>query len=192
MVCPKLEFPLTVTQFTQVECDRITASVRRACLSKMGYNPNMPKEVVYGPPELFGLGMHDYYIEQGIKQVATLVGHIRQTSDTSHMIRIELQWCRLQAGTALSLLTHPEVSIDYIKTCWIMGVRDFLHTYGFKIDFSRTTLPQVQCENDEFIMDALRLCRECSTSDLQHLNACHMFLQESRLSDSISADGKII
>ena len=36
MVCPTLEFPLTVTQFTQVECDRIASSVRRASLSKMG------------------------------------------------------------------------------------------------------------------------------------------------------------
>jgi len=108
------------------------------------------------------------------------------------MIRIELQWCQVQAGTALSLLTHPEVSIDYIETCWIMGVRDFLRTYGFKIDFSRTTLPQVQCENDEFIMDALRLRGQCSTSDLQHLNACRMFLQVSRLSDIASADGNTI
>ena len=67
--------------------------------------------------------------------MATLVGHIRQTSDTCHMIRIELQWCQVQAGTALSLLMHLEVPIDYIETCWTMGVRDFLHTYGFKNDF---------------------------------------------------------
>ena len=73
-----------------------------------------------------------------------------------------------------------------------MGVRDFLRTYGFKIDFSHTTLPEVQCENDEFIMDALCLHGQCSTLDLQHLNACLMFLQVSRLSDMASADGKTI
>ena len=78
MVSPKLEFPLTVTQFTQAECDRISSPVCRACLSKMGYNSNMPLEVVYSLTELFGLGMHDLYIEQGIKQVSTLIGHIRQ------------------------------------------------------------------------------------------------------------------
>jgi hypothetical protein len=63
MVRPKLEYPLTVTQFTQVECDQITSPVIRAGLSKMGYNCNLPKEVVYGPRELFGFGIHDYYIE---------------------------------------------------------------------------------------------------------------------------------
>ena len=91
MVSPKLEFPLTVTQFTQAECDRISSPVRREFLSKMGYNPNMPMEVVYGPNELFGLGMHDLYIEQGIKQVSTLIGHIRQASDTGNTMSIEQQ-----------------------------------------------------------------------------------------------------
>ena len=64
MVCPKIEYPLTVTQFTQRECDSISASVIRACLSTMGYNCNMPREVVYGPISLFGLRIHDLYIEQ--------------------------------------------------------------------------------------------------------------------------------
>jgi hypothetical protein len=73
MVRPKLEYPLAMTQFTQSECDRITSPVICACLSKMGYNCNSPNEVVYGPSKLFGFGMHDYYIEQGIRQLTTLV-----------------------------------------------------------------------------------------------------------------------
>ena len=80
MVCPKLEYPLGVTQFSQQKCDHISSSSLRACLSKMGYNPNSPKEVVYGPRELFGFGMHELYVEQGIRQLSTLVGHICQDS----------------------------------------------------------------------------------------------------------------
>ena len=86
MVCPKLEYPLGATQFTQQQCDSITSPVIRASLSKMGYNCNTPKEVIYGPPELFGIGIHDYYIEQGIHQLLALFGHIRQDSETSRMM----------------------------------------------------------------------------------------------------------
>jgi hypothetical protein len=43
---PKLEYLLTVTQFTQDQCDKITSPVLRACMSQMGYNRNSPKEVV--------------------------------------------------------------------------------------------------------------------------------------------------
>ena len=134
MVCPKLEFPLTVTQFTQAECDSISTSCIRACLSKMGFNCNMPREVVYGPQSMFGIGMHDIFIEQGIKQISALVGHLRQDSNTGKMMQIELQWCQLQSGRAQPLLSNIAIPIDYIETCWIMCIRDFLRTYDLQID----------------------------------------------------------
>ena len=56
MVCPALEYPLTVTQFTQDQCDRITSPILRSSMSQMGYNRNSPKEVVYGPLEMGGFG----------------------------------------------------------------------------------------------------------------------------------------
>jgi ribonuclease HI/exonuclease III len=192
MVRPKLEYPLTVTQFTQLQCDRITSPVIRACLSKMGYNCNSPKEVVYGPQELFGFGIHDYYIEQGIKQLIALVGHIRQDSETGRLMRIELQWCQVQAGTEKHLLGEPQDPIDYIETCWIMCIRDFIRTYGLRIAFSKTPIPETQCVNDEFIMDALRERGDCSATELQRINACRMFLQVARVSDITSADGKFL
>jgi hypothetical protein len=177
MVRPKLEFPLAVTQFTQLECDQITSPVIRACLSKMDYNRNLPKEVGYGPRELFGFYIHDYYIEQGIKQLTALVGHICQDSETGRLMRIELQWCQVQAGTAKHLLGDPTNSIDYIETCWIMCIRDFLRTYGLQIDFSATPLPEAQCIYDEFIMDVVRERGGCTASELQRINACRMWLR---------------
>jgi hypothetical protein len=190
MVRPKLEYPLAVTQFTQSECDRIKSRVIHACLSKMGYNCNSPKEVVYGPSEFFGFGMHDYYIEQGIRQLTALVGHIRQDSETGRLMRIELQWCQVQAGTVKHLLGKPSDPINYIETCWIMSIQDFLWTYGLRIDFTKTPIPVVQCDHDEFLMDALRVRGSCTATELQQMNACRMWLQVARVSDISSADGK--
>lgn len=192
MICPKLEFPLGATQFTQKECDNISSPVLRACMPKMGYNRNMPREVVYGPQSLFGLGFHDYYIEQGAQQIATLVGHVRQDSETGRMLRIELQWCQVQAGTSTHLLADPSPAIDYIETCWIMSVRDFLRTYGLKIDLTFTNILAVQCEGDEFIMDALRTRGGCTHTELTKLNACRMWLQVARVSDISCALGHVI
>jgi hypothetical protein len=44
------------------------------------------KRIIYGPPALFGIGVHDLYIEQGIHQLLALFGHIWQNSDTSKMM----------------------------------------------------------------------------------------------------------
>jgi hypothetical protein len=192
MVRPKLEDPLAVTQFTQSECHQITSPVIRACLSKMGYNCNSPKQVVYGPSKLFGFGMHNYYIEQGIRQLPALVGHIRQDSETGQLIRIELQWYQVLAGTGTHLLGEPKDPIDYIETCWIMSIRDFLRTYGLQIEFTHTLTPAIQCVNDEFIMDALRVRGSCTATDLQRLNACRMWLQVARVSDISSANRRFL
>jgi hypothetical protein len=173
MVCPALEYPLTVTQFSQERCDKITSPILRSSLSQMGYNRNSPKEVVYGPEETGGLGPHDLFIEQGIAQVTALVGHLRETqSKTGNMMKIELDWCHLQAGTANHLLENPFTKIDYIETCWIMSIRDFLRMYKVRMEFTEHSHPVALCEGDEFIMDALRERGQCSARDMQRLNAC--------------------
>ena len=177
-----MEYPPAVTQFTQKQCDSISSPVLRACLSQMGYNSNMPREVVYGPSVLGGIGIHDLYIERGIKQITTLVGHVRQQSDTGRMMINQLEWCQVQAGTAISLLEAPTIPIDYIEDCWIMCIRDFLATYKMQIEIIQKARTCIQCENDEFIMDALRSRGNCSATELQNLNACRLFLKVEQLS----------
>jgi len=91
MVSPKLKFPLAATQFTQVQCDKILSPILNVCLSKMGYNRNMPQEVVFSPVTAGGSGFHDLFIEQGIRHVTMFVGHLRESqSETGRMMRIEL------------------------------------------------------------------------------------------------------
>jgi hypothetical protein len=107
-------------------------------------------------------------------------------------MRIELQWCQVQAGTANNLLDDPRDSIDYIETCWIMCIRDFLRTYGLRVELSVTPLPTTQCANDEFLMDAFRERRCCMAAELQRLNACRMYLRVSQLSDIAIADGNFL
>jgi len=191
IVCPRLEFPLTVTQFSQKQCDQISSPVLNACLAKMGYNRNMPREVVYGPIQSGGLGMHDLFIEQGIKATTALMGHLReQKSHTGQMMRIELQWCQAQAGTSFNLLEEPSIPIEYVETCWIMNLRQFLDTYGLHVHITCPNIPKIACDNDEFLMDAFRLRGDNYGPDMMtQLNACRMYLKVQRVSDICDARG---
>lgn len=157
----------------------------------MGYNRNMPREVVYGPIQMGGLGMHDLYIEQGIKATTALMGHLRETNSyTGKMMRIELQWCQVQAGISMNLLEEPSIVLDYIETCWIMNLRNFLDTYGIHVNITCPDIPTVACENDEFLMDAFRLRGNNYGPDMMtQLNACRMYLQVQRVSDITDARG---
>ena len=126
MVCPKLEYPLAVTQFTPGQCNRILSKKFRVMLPTLGFNRNLPRAVVFGPVAMGGLGLHDLYVEQGVRQISALVGHLRQASETSRMMTIELEWCQVQAGTGVNLLESPQPGFDYVKPCWIMSIHAFL------------------------------------------------------------------
>ena len=156
----------------------------------MGYNQHMPREIVFGPTSLGGLAFHDLYIEQGIKLLSGLLGHVRQGSQTGSMMIAQLQWCQIQAGCGFKLLATPNIEIDYIEDCWIMSIRDFLRKFQLRVEFNFLPQQELLCDNDEFIMDALRERGECSSGDLQKLNACRMWHCESRLSKISSLDGK--
>jgi hypothetical protein len=96
-------------------------------------------------------------------------------------MKIELDWCHLQAGTADHLLENPSTQINYIETCWIMSIRDFLRMYNVRLEFTEHSHPVPLCESDEFIMDAMRLRGQCTPNDMQRLNACRMHLRVCRL-----------
>jgi hypothetical protein len=85
------------------------------------------------------------------------------------MMKIELDWCHLQAGTGDHLLENSCTQIDYIETCWIMSIRDFLRMYtcGWNSD----THPVPLCEGDEFSLWMHCAFAVCSARDMQRLNA---------------------
>ena len=127
MICPAIEYPLTVTQFTQDQCNRITSPILRSSMSQMGYNRNSRKEVVYGPLELGGFGFHDLFIEQGIQQVTALVGNLREDL-YGCLMKIEMDWCHVQAlatifskNLALTSITSRHVGLClFVISCSCM------------------------------------------------------------------------
>jgi hypothetical protein len=70
-----------------------------------------------------------------------------------------------------------------------MSIRDFLRTYGLRIDLTRIEKPKEQALKDELLMDAIRERGGCTATQLQRINACRMFLRVTRLSDIACAAG---
>jgi hypothetical protein len=62
------------------------------------------------------------------------------------MMKIELDWCHLQAGKTHHLLEFANSYIDYIEDCWIMAVTDtFLCTEQWITDTQKW--PSISCRS---------------------------------------------
>ena len=156
MVCPKLEYPLGVTQFSPDQCAKIASKLLSVQLPRLGFNRHLPRAVVFGPISMGGLGLHDLYVEQGVRQISNLVGHLRQASETGRMMTIEHEWCQVQSGTGVNLLELPQRGDEYVDSCWIMSIQRFLVEHNRRIELTDTHHPQPLCDHDEFIMDTWR------------------------------------
>jgi hypothetical protein len=61
-----------------------------------------------------------------------------------------------------------------------------------RMEFTDHSHPVALCDNDAFIMDALRTRGKCTVGELKRLNACRMHLRVSRLSEITSAKGNYL
>ena len=75
---PKIAYPISLTKFTQKECDDIQSIFYRYELPKMGLNRHTPKDLLFGPLELGGFGLHNLYTNQIIQYIIKVNQHIRR------------------------------------------------------------------------------------------------------------------
>ena len=89
-------------------------------LPKLGCNRNVPLLMCYNPPFLLGLGLHDPFLEQGMKKLDILVTHGRLDTMTSKFIQTSLEHDMLELGSFTPLFY---LSYDYhqclVTPTWI-------------------------------------------------------------------------
>jgi len=97
---PSVAYPLLATYFQEEDLTSLENRALMAFLPKMGFNRHTARAVVYGPEERGGLGIKNLYVEQSVEQIKALTQHIRLASPLGKIMRINIDWVQLIAGTA--------------------------------------------------------------------------------------------
>lgn len=187
-IAPSIEFPLSVTGFKEVESRTIQAPLLAALLPKLGFARHLPRTVVFGPVEYGGLGVHSHYTEQCVQHITTLVGHLRQPGRLGDLIRCDMRWCQLIAGTSAPILASPHTAMPHVSPSWIMQVRTSLKDTQTSCIMPATGIIPPQRVGDIHIMDVF--LSKYKSAKLQRLNACRLWLKVTCLSDITTADGR--
>jgi hypothetical protein len=117
---------LPSTSFNQRELAKIQSSPIRALLPAMGFNRNMPLQVVFGPHSHGDIGLRYLYVEQGYQKASALLQHIRQHSRLGQMMWIAIQWAQVTAGVGFALLAEPWRLLSHAVGQWISSLCNFL------------------------------------------------------------------
>jgi hypothetical protein len=148
---PAMRYSLAIMSINQVDFETIQRKTTMSLLAFLGYNRNMPREVIFGSQKYQGVGLRHLYDIQGTDGTRLLLQELNAQSKTNTMLSILLDAIQQEAGIGRPILedTRP---LQYIEWGWIPSIRDFLHHIDAKIINATEGLPTYR-ENDSLIMD---------------------------------------
>jgi hypothetical protein len=80
-------FTFAVCSFTLADLTTLQKAPVRATLARLGFNPNISRDIVFGSSLHGGLGLLHLFVEQGIAQLQLLLRHLHaETSQGSLML----------------------------------------------------------------------------------------------------------
>jgi hypothetical protein len=187
---PAMRYSLAITAINQLDFEKIQGQATTAFLAAMGYNRNMPRQVVYAPKIYQGLGLRHLFDLQGCDGTRLLLQEINMKgSSTREMLKAVLETIQLESGIGSPIFedTRP---LDYLEWGWIPQIRDFLHHIDGQIQ-GATDIPLRYRANDQYIMDS-ELLRTMTYKERMLIHRCRVFLQVEVLSDISDAMGEFI
>lgn len=121
-----ITYSLSITKFSEKECEQLQSRATTLLLSKLGYNQMTARPLVYGPLSYGGFGMHHLFGEQGYLSLKMFIKFWRYDNKIGSLLRTNYQWLQIVAGVSFSLLARPNVDLPYLESKWLANIRKFL------------------------------------------------------------------
>ena len=187
---PALAYSLPAVYLTRDELEGVERKMISAILPKLGYNRNLPREVVFGPYEQGGVGLAGLYVTEGTAHVMASIRQTRMaTGQLSNIMTIAEDWAQKHTGNERQLLNDVERELPHLPDGWIKNTRGFLRVSESRLIYTNpTTLEHVR-ENDRIIMEDVKRSPFLSPQDKEEANYCRLYLNAKTLSDIRIIDG---
>jgi ribonuclease HI len=187
-----MRYSLTTTAIHQLDMEKIQQQATAAFLSTMGFNRNMPREVVFGHKTHQGLGLRHLFDMQGIDGTIALIQELNSNSATTEILMATIQTIQLKAGISKNIF-EGTTPLAHVSWSWLMSVRDFLHHMKAEIRGIPIVITPQYRANDKHIMEiAINSCHRYTMKDLQLIQACRVHMQVTVLSEITDSTGEQI
>jgi len=123
---PTITHPFPATTISLKTLNKVQSLTTPLILSKIGFNQNMPKAVVYAPTSHGGLGFCHLHSEQSLQKVLQILKHLRARTTLGDTIDIAIKAHQMHSGIALPILKYTN-PLPWVTNQWITNVREFLH-----------------------------------------------------------------
>jgi hypothetical protein len=189
---PSMTYSLPVMTLDALQLNEIQSRSIPAILNKLGVNKHFPRSVAFGPKDLCGLALLDLSVEQGVQEISHFMNHTFAQDTVGNMITIELHSLQVESGSGWHLLECPSDYVPYLTPCWLTSLFNFLACHDIKLEYTEAEVLELSREGDSYIMDKIHSLGIFSDDQLYDINACHLHLKVTTLSDITDGSGTCI
>ena len=188
---PSVKYSLPVTSMTSCELHKAQSQMTASILNQLGYNRHYPHAVAFAPTQVFGCGLLDLRLEQGLAHIQSLLDYIGTDHKVGRVMLISLRQLQVEAGVSFDLLERPSTVLPYLTECWLLCLRRFCAEFDVSLRVLRNRLPILARVGDSCLMEqAMNL--GFKRQELVDVNLVRTFLQVTTISDIASANGLFI
>jgi hypothetical protein len=188
---PSVKDLLPVTSMTDLELKTIQSNMTASCLNKLGFIRHYPHSVAFAPQQVFGCGLLDLRVEQGLTHIQSLLDYVGTNHKVGRVMLISLRHLQTKAGVSFDLLREPTVVLPYLTDCWVVTLRKFCAAHAMSIMCLHNKLPSLARIHDSFLMEQA-MTLPFRRQELIDVNLVRTYLGVTTLSDIVSADGTFI
>ena len=187
---PTIRYVLQGSCMNDKELYNASKRNKRQFLQKLRYSKTTASEIVHGSPELGGIGLMDFYTEQGLLNIQLLTKALSDQQLVGDITKAALSKWKWQIGTGKNPFTSKQYTYPQDESRWLRTVREFLIRNNIEICIGENEFP-LQRENDKYIME---VAEEMGFTpfELRFLNHCRLFLNVISISDITSDSGKSV
>jgi hypothetical protein len=159
-----LKYGLPSTSLSYEQIDKFHRYTVDKFISAMGIDHSTHRALIYGPSEYGGFGVRHVHTEMMGMKLETLISHLWAGTDLSILFIININHIQLYAGIGQPIFMSKR-DISHIPMNWLLHIRNFLWEIKATLDLQDLWLPKIQCQNDQFIMEAF-VAMKASPSEL--------------------------
>ncbi len=185
---PAVTYSLPVTSMTASELHSIQSKMTAVTLNKLGYNRHYPQVVAYASQKLFGCGLIDLRLAQGLAHVQALIDYIGTDHKVGRVMLISLHHLQTEAGVSFDLLQHPTSALSYLTDCWMTDLRSFCAQTTVSLRIKSNRVPIASRTHDQFLME-IALTLGLTNGEIRDLNLVRIYMGVTTISDIASALG---
>ena len=187
MYTPTIKYILQGSSMTQEELNEVSIPDKHLFLQKMRYSKNMASNIVTGSNELGGLGMLDFYAEQGILNIQILLKALTDNQLVGDITRITIHKWKWHLGSGNDPFWKHKYQYPQDESQWLQNVRRFAVQNGIQICSGPSNFP-LQRVHDTYIMEWAEEMG-FTNFELRFLNHCRLYLNVISISDISKESG---